>query len=262
MNAAVKILKYELRDLARSKWVLGYALFFFVLAEMLLRFGGGSTPALLSLMNVVLLVVPLASVVFGTMYLYNARDFVELLLAQPVPRRQLFYGLYSGLSLPLAIAYLAGVTLPFVLRGVEPGQASTLLALALVGAALTGIFVAFAFLIAVRFEDRVKGLATALVIWLFATVVYDGLVLLIITAFASYPLETPTLVLSLLNPVDLARVALLMQFDIAALMGYTGAVFEAFFGSAQGRVIAAATLLLWAALPLALGLRVFQRKDF
>jgi hypothetical protein len=42
------------------------------------------------------------------------------------------------------------------------------------------------------------------------------------------------IILSALNPIDLGRILFLMKFDIAALMGYTGAVFQRFFGSGLG----------------------------
>jgi Cu-processing system permease protein len=93
-------------------------------------------------------------------------------------------------------------------------------------------------------------------------VLYDGLVLVVVAGFSDWPLETPMLVLSLLNPVDLARVLLLLTFDVAALMGYTGAVFERFFGGALGAASALAALVLWTALPFLAGLRGFMRKDF
>ncbi len=263
MNATAKILTYELHDVLRSKWVMAYALFFLLLTESLLQFGGHSASALLSLMNVVLMLLPLVSLVFGTMYLYHARDFVELLLAQPVRRNHLFGGLYLGLAVPLATGFLAGTCLPFLWHGVDAAaHAQTLVVLALAGVALTFVFVALAFFIAVRFEDKAHGLGVALVLWLFLAVLYDGLVLLALHAFADYPLETPALVLTLLNPVDLARVLLLLNVDISALMGYTGAVFEAFFGSTWGAVAAGGALLVWLVVPLYFGLRRFQRKDF
>jgi Cu-processing system permease protein len=86
-----KIIKYELRDVLRSRSLIVYALFFLAVTDVLLRFGGGARAAM-SLMNVVLLLIPLVSVVFSTIYLYNAREFTELLLAQPVHSRQLFAG--------------------------------------------------------------------------------------------------------------------------------------------------------------------------
>jgi hypothetical protein len=75
--------------------VLGYALLLLALTEAMSLLGGGGPRAVLSLMNVVRIVVPLVSIVFGTMYLYGAREFTEL-LAQPVGRRALFSGLYGA----------------------------------------------------------------------------------------------------------------------------------------------------------------------
>jgi Cu-processing system permease protein len=80
--------------------------------------------------------------------------------------------------------------------------------------------------------------------------------------FADYPIERVLLGLTLGNPVDLARVILLLQFDVSALMGYTGAVFEQFFGGAMGIAIASTALAAWVMLPVALGLRAFRKRDF
>ena len=104
MQTTAKVIKYELSDVIRSKWIVLYALFFLIVTEALFQFGGGSARALLSLSNLVLIIIPLISILFGTMYLYNARDFVELLLTQPVDRKTLFGGLYTGLAgLPLLL---------------------------------------------------------------------------------------------------------------------------------------------------------------
>ncbi len=263
MSTTAKIIKYELSDVIRGKWILVYALFFLVVTDALFRFGGGSARALLSLSNVVLLIIPLVSIVFGTMYLYNAREFTELLLTQPVDRKSLFRGLYAGLAVPLAAGFVAGVGVPFALHGVEAASHYvTLATLGFSGVLLTCVFVALAFLIAVRFEDKVRGLAVAILLWLFFSVIYDGLVLLILNAFADYPLEQPMIALMLLNPIDLARVLLLLTFDASALMGYTGAVFEKFFGSLLGMGLSTAALGLWLAVPLLLGMRRFRKKDF
>ena len=258
-----RVVGYVLRDVVRSRWLLAYAGFFALATELLLRFGGDGTRALLSLVNVVLLLIPLVSVVFGTMYLYNAREFVELLLAQPVRRGQLFGGLYLGLAAPLALGFAAGVGAPLVLHGALAGStAGAAVALLGCGVALTLAFLAVAFVIALRTEDRVKGVGAAIAVWLGAAVLYDAVVLLVATLFADHPIEGPLLALVVLNPVDLARVVLLLQFDVSALMGYTGAVFQRFFGSAPGMAVAGAALCAWVAGPVLLGLRLFRRKDF
>jgi Cu-processing system permease protein len=85
---------------------------------------------------------------------------------------------------------------------------------------------------------------------------------MVATMFSDYALERPLLALTLFNPVDLGRVLLLLQTDKAALMGYTGAVFEAFFGSALGMIVAGLALIGWTAVPFGLGLLRFRAKDF
>lgn len=263
MRAARKVLAWEVRNLVRSRWVLGYGLLFGLLTDALFRFGGAGDRVVVSLLNLVLLAVPLVSAVFGTLYLYTAREFVELLLAQPVGRKPLFAGLYAGLVLPLAGAFLLGIGIPFVahagpgalLRGPAPFLLAT-------GVLLTLVFGAVAFVVAVRFEDRARGLGAALLVWLAAAVLYDGLVLLVAALFSRWPLERPLLALMAMNPVDLGRVLVLLQVDAAALLGYTGAVFRRALGGAWGPAAAAGLLLLWVAGPLALGWRGFRRKDF
>ena len=259
----MKVARYQARDVLRSRWLAMYGMFFLAVTEGLLRFTGGDARAILSIASIVLYVVPLVTLVFATVYLYGAREFIELLLAQPVDRRRLFFGLYLGLSVPLAAALLVGVCVPFVAHGFDdPTQRGMLAALLGAGVALTMIFSAIAFCIALWCEDRLKGLGAAIGVWMLCAIVYDGLVMAIVAAFADYPLERAVLALTVANPIDLARVTLLLQLDVSALMGYTGAVFQQFLGGALGTLVAAGALSLWIIAPITLGLRAFQRKDF
>lgn len=262
MNVTLKIASYGVRNLVRSRWLIAYAGFFFAATFALLRFSDDDTKALLSLVNVVLLVVPLANVVFGTMYLYASREFVELLLAQPIRRGQLFAGLYLGLAVPVALAAVAGIGIPLVLRGVAHGTLGVGLFLAVIAAALSAVFTAIAGVIAYSIEDRVRGLAVAIGVWLALALVYDALVLMAAVQFADYPLERPLLAAMFANPIDLARLLLLTRFDVAALLGYTGAVFQQFLGGTVGLLVAAGGVSLWIVAPALLGARLFQRKDF
>lgn len=263
MSTTVRVLRYQSRDVLRAKTVLGWGLFFVVLGDVLLRFGGTDAKALLSLTNAVLFLVPLVSLVFGTMYLYGAREFNELLLAQPVRRQHLFAGLFLGIAVPLAGATAAGIAIPFLVHGVSDASHTSLVVwLAGTAALLTFAFLAIAFWIALRVDDRARGLALALLAWLFMAVVYDALVMGAVAAFAAYPLERPVIALMLLNPVDLARVLLLIQLDVSAMMGYTGAVFQRVFGSSFGIILATAALAAWCALPLWRARSRFIRRDF
>jgi Cu-processing system permease protein len=259
---ATKIVTYELRNVGRSRWLFAYAAFFLVVGDALLRFGGADK-ALLSLISVTLFIVPLVALVFGTVFLDDAREFTELLLAQPITRRQLYTGLYLGLSLPLGAAFVVGATIPFAVHGVsEPGLRTALAVLLAAGVVLTFVFTALAFVVAAFVDDRLRRMGTAIALWLVSAVLYDGLVLVLAMLLSDYPIERLLLGLALGNPVDLARVILLLQFDVSALMGYTGAVFQQFFGGALGIAIASTALALWVTLPVALGLRAFGKRDF
>ena len=195
MTTTVRVLKYELHNVVRSRAVLVYTLFLFLLTDVLFRFGGEGARVVLSLLNVVLLFLPLVSVVFGTMYVYSAREFTELLLAQPVGRRSLFAGLYLGLALPLAGAFLLGVGLPFAIHAkAEAALWGPLGMLFAGGLLLTFVFTAVAMLLAILFDDRAKGLGSAILIWLGCAVLYDGVILLLITMFRDYPLDRKSVV--------------------------------------------------------------------
>jgi Cu-processing system permease protein len=140
--------------------------------------------------------------------------------------------------------------------------AATAKRIALLASLLTLAFTAIAFLVSLLVEDRARGFGIALLLWFAATALYDAALVFVAVTWSDYPLELPLLGLTLLNPVDLGRVLLLLQFDNAALLGYTGAVFERFFGSALGITVSASALLAWCAIPLWLAGRRFLRKDF
>jgi Cu-processing system permease protein len=255
------VAKPQVRNVIRSRWLICYTLFFLIATEGLIRFSGGDAKTLLSLANVVLFVLPLMTLVYGTIYLYNSREFIELLLAQPLKRRTVFAGLYIGLSIPLAAAFVVGISAPFILRGIQADARAALATLLVGGAALTLVFTGIAFCVALRFEDRLTGLGAAMGVWLVLALVYDGAVLLIVAMMPDRSLEKALLVASIANPIDLVRIALLLQFDISALMGYTGAVFNRFFSGSSGIAVVAVALTLWIGAPLTAGLIAFQRKD-
>jgi len=261
---AFTIISYQWKDLFRDKWLIGYALIYLVLTDALIRFGGGGPKALLSLSNIMLLFVPLVSLIYGVIYLYQSREFVELLLAQPLDRKSLFAGLYGGLAIPLCLAFVVGAGLPLFYTGVWVQTGFQTMATVFgLGIALSLIFVGIGFLFGLKyFDERVKGFGFALVSWLLLAVLYDGLILLFVGTFGEYPLEKAIIGLSIINPIDLARIAVLMKFDISALMGYTGAVFSRFFGSYLGLLVSMVCLTLWIMLPAWGGLRLFNKKDF
>lgn len=263
MTVALRLVRPALREAVRGRWLIGLAAALALAGDLLIRFGGGGDTTLVSLLDVSLIVTPLAALVVGTMQVHNAREVTELLLAQPVTRGNLFAGLYLGTALPLAAALTIGLLAPFVWHGLLIGPLGLrLLALGGVTALLTLVGTALAFAIALRVDDRVRALGIALALWLGAAVLWDGVVLLLALLFGERAIEVPLLVALALNPLDLARVLLLLGTDAAALFGYTGAVVQHTMGTAAGHAALITALALWLALPLCFAAKTFNKKDF
>ncbi len=257
------ILRHNLIETAMSKWLIAYALLFAAVSSAFFYISGSAGKSLVSLLNVVLVVIPLMGTVFGCVYFYSRRSFIEFLLAQPVSRPGVFLASYLALAVPLAVAFAVGLASSFLVYGdailQELGNASALLS---AGVALTFSSTAIAFVISLLWDDRMQGTAAALLLWLFFSVIYDGMILLAATALSEYPVETIVVGLNALNPVSLARVLILQNLDIAALMGYSGTVFHNLCGGVAGTAAAITMLAFWVLGPLTLGILRFRRKDF
>lgn len=259
----LKILKYSFYDLMRSRWSYVYFAFYLILGFVLLFLNNDVPKAVITLMNVIIVLVPLIGTIFGVMYYYNSKEFTELLLAQPIKRSTIFMGQYLGVGVSLALSLVLGLGIPFALYGLFRSNAIWDFSLLLVtGSFLTLIFVALAFNIAVSNENKIKGFGYAVLMWLFLAVVYDGLFLMALLIFEAYPLDTFALIGSMLNPIDLSRTLILLKLDISALLGYTGAVFKQFFGTSWGLFLSLGILLLWTLVPVISLKYKTQRKDF
>jgi Cu-processing system permease protein len=53
----------------------------------------------------------------------------------------------------------------------------------------------------------------------------------------------------------------MLKMDVSALMGYTGALYQDFFGSYTGMLFTTGVMFLWVVVPLYAALRTFKKKD-
>ncbi|MHB1179328.1 MAG: ABC transporter permease [Daejeonella sp.] len=252
-----KIVKYVITDILRNKIVVIYTLF--LLAASLTVFGleDNTSKGLLSLLNIILIVVPLVSIIFSAIYVYNSAEFIELLVSQPLKRSSLWLSLFTGLASSLSIAFLIGVGLPVLIF-----QANMIgFTMILTGIVLSIIFISLALVATVKTRDKAKGIGAAIMLWLYFSLLFDGFVLFLLFQFSDYPLEKPMIAVSALNPIDLSRILILLQLDVSAMMGYTGAVFKEFFGTYPGLFFSCIVLLMWIIFPLWYSTRKFKAKD-
>jgi Cu-processing system permease protein len=199
----------------------------------------------------------LVSLIFGTIHFYNSYEFIELLAAQPINRRTILMAEFAGVSIALGAALLLGVGVPVLLYAAN-ATGFTLLG---VGIVLTIVFIALAFLGAVATRDKARGIGVAMLLWFYFALLHGGLMLLVMFSFEEYPLEKATIGMISLNPIDLARVVVLLQMDVSALMGYTGAMMKDLLGTALGASYGIGVLALWMVVPMSLAHWIFRRKD-
>ena len=252
-----KIYKYVLYDVLRSRMVIAYMLLLFALSLAVFWFGTDNAKSVLSLLHIVLLVLPLISIVFGTIHYYNSREFMELLLSQPVTRHHVFMSEYLGVSSSLSLSFVAGLGIPMFINGINIEG----IYLLIIGVGLTFIFTALAYLVSVRTNDKARGMGASLLLWFYFSVLFDGMVLFILYYFSDYPLEKAVVALASLNPVDLGRILILLKLDASAMMQYTGALYQKFFGNETGILYSVILLGAWLATPLAFARKQFAHKD-
>lgn len=259
MNSPLwRVFKYTFYNLIRSKSVPGLAVLLFVVSLSLFYMESDASRAGVSLLNIILFVVPLFNLIFALSHVYNSLEFLEVLSVQPIPRQSVFKGYALGLAIALAIAYVIGVGVPILVflpnfLGIQ---------LVLSGLLLGWIFCFIGTWIGIRVRDKSTGIGLGLLIWFYCSVIYDGLLLLLLWGFSDYPIEPVVLPLAALNPVDLGRISVLLQLDLAALMGYTGAVYKEFFQSNMGIFVSMLLMNIWIVIPAWFAHRSFIRKDF
>jgi len=258
-----KILKYSIYDLLRSRWSYVYFFFYLALGFVLLFLNNDVSKAVITLMNIIIVLTPLIGTIFGVMYYYNSKEFTELLLAQPIKRNKIFMGQYLGIALSLTLSLVLGLGIPFLAYGIFKSSAIFDFGLLLVtGSFLNFIFVALAFNIALSNENKIKGFGYAILLWLFLAVIYDGLFIISLLVFNDYPLDKFSLIATMFNPIDLSRILILLKLDISALLGYTGAIFKQFFGTNLGLFSSIFALLLWVIFPVFRINGKLKKKDF
>lgn len=266
--------RYELMLAVRSRWLQIFAVVFAGLALAVAGAGyvlsGGYgmqdfSRTAVSLVQLVLLLTPLAALVFGGLALTPERGAAELMYSQPVGRGAILAGRMLGVWLALAAAQLigfgaAGTVVQWQSGGAGAGDYA---ALALCSVTITGIFLGIAaWLAALAPGRRTWVLAASLVIWFVSVILFDvaalGVASLLRSGSASRLLITATLI----NPIDAARTGVLLAIEGTSAFGAASLALMRFTGGVgmTGALITA-SLIVWLVAPLALALRTLSRSD-
>jgi len=266
--------RYELVLAVRSRWLQIFAVVFAGLALAVAGAGyvlsGGHgvqdfSRTAISLVQLVLLLVPLAALVFGALALTSERGAAELLYSQPVSRGHILFGRVLGLWAALSAAELVGFGLAGLVLQWQAGLGGVARygALALTAVVITGVFLSVAaWLSSGHTGRRTRVLALALVVWFLAVVLFDVAALGAASLLRSGSASRLLIWATLINPVDAARTGALLAIEGTSAFGAATAALLRFTGgmTAAGAAIAT-SLVLWLVVPFACAVRGLTRSD-
>jgi Cu-processing system permease protein len=267
------IARDEYRRALETRWLFAFTVLFAALVLGVSYFGlvqsrevgfQGFARVTLSLMNLVLLVVPLIGLLLGVTSLAGGGETLPLLLAQPVTRGEVLAGKFAGLSLALAAAQALGFGSGGLVIAFHAGtdQVPGFIALTALSLLLGWLSIATALGLAAIWPDRFRAMSAALILWLVMVVAYDLVVLGVTSVLRGLPLEAILIPALLVNPVDLARVTVTLAVGSGALFGPTSAVLAKRFGSEGGIALGLAVLIVQTLIPLWIAARIFRRRDW
>ncbi len=259
----------------RSRWTQIFALVFGVLsfgvagAGYVLSGGHGVQDfarTAVSLVQLVLLLVPLTALVIGVLSLAPERGAAELLFSQPVARRTILLGKLLGLFQALAAAQAVGFGAAGLVVYSQSGGEGVSGFLLLVAASLvtTAVFLGLAALLSAGAvgRRRTRALALALVVWFVAVVLFDlgalGLASLLPSGTASRVL----IVSAIVNPVGAVRTGVLLAIEGTAAFGAASLALLRFTHGGWGAgLVLGLSLVLWLVVPTTLAIRRLGRVD-
>ena len=259
----------------RSRWTQIFAVVFGVLAVAVSGAGyvlsGGHgvqdfARTAVSLVQLVLLLVPLTALVIGVLELAPERGSAELVFSQPVSRGTVLVGKLLGLLAALAAAQALGFGAAGALVYAQAGSFGLGGFVALVAAALvtTAVFLGFAALLAAGAigRRRTRALALALVVWFVAVVFLDLLALGLASVLPSGPASRVLMVAAIANPLGALRTGALLLVEGTGAFGAASLALFRFAGGPRGTgLVLALSILFWLVAPGALALRRLRRAD-
>jgi len=275
MSALLLCARQELTLAVRSRWTQIFAIVFAILALAVAGSGyvlsGGQgvqdfARTAVSLVQLVLLLVPLTALLIGVMALATERGAAELLFSQPVSRSTILLGKLLGLFEALAAAQALGfgaAGLVIFSQSGEEGLGGFLLLVA-GSLLLTAIFLALAALLSAGAlgRRRPRALALALVVWFVAVVLFDVAALGVASLLPSGAASRVLIVSVLVNPVGAIRTGALLAIEGTAAFGAGSLAFLRFTRGPLGAgLLLALSVVAWLAVPTLAAIYRLRRAD-
>jgi Cu-processing system permease protein len=269
LTVLTTLIRRELREALRNRWLWFYAVAFAGLALALSQAGlaaagyaglGGFGRTAASLVNALLLFVPLMGLSVGAQALAGDRERGTLLylLAQPVSRAEVFWGKALGAALALAAALLLGFGLAGAALAAGGGDAGAFLGLAAFALLLALASLGLGLVISSLTRKGATAAGGAILAWL-GLVFFSDLGLAGLT-LALRPAPSLLLAWLLANPLQVFKLGAI--YSLRATLDTLGAAgqFALYRFGAGLPALLAAVLVAWCLLAFALAFGLFCRK--
>ncbi len=273
MNSVVRIAWQEFVLNRRNRWVISFAGLFAITTTVIAYFGMVTSGyagfqdfirTAASLANLAGFLIPLFALLLGVFSFLSDREYLEILVTQPISRSRVLLGKICGLSLTVVAASALGFGLPGVVIAIVIGTEGALgyLLVVVYSTLLAVVFVGLSVLIALAAKRRQIALGIAVGVWIFYELVYGMLMLGTTLYLPARILKTSLLVGLFGNPVDIARVLSLLQVGGPHLFGPAGATLLKLTGSqTMATLIGLVGLAGWIVVPILLSMRIFAKQD-
>jgi len=273
-GAIAEIAGLELKIQLRSRWMTGFGILFAALVVGVSYYGltflGYEAEfqdfyrTTVTMLNLVLIIIPVVALVAGGQSLCGDPGYFEFLASQPVGRSEILLGKVAGLFAALTLMTLLGFGLGGAIIALKTQSQGIWKYLIFVAMSVTLglVFVSLSAMLSILANRKAMAIVSALILWFFFLFIYDFIIL-----SASYYVDEAylrkMLYFSLLgNPIDMARVVVLMAVGGEAALGAAGAgLLRMFGGPVTSAFLAAALLVVWIVIPLGSAALVFRRQD-
>ena len=265
------IAQKELFDALQNRWFILYTLIFGGLALGLSTLARPDVQftelaeynrTVASLINLVLLFVPLIGLMFGAASLAGERELgvLNYLLAQPVTRTEILLGKYVGMGTALILSLAFGFGSAGAILAWRGGgeNASGYMQTVLLACLLALAMLSLGFLISAMARKTASALGGALFVWLLMVFIGD-LGLIGAAIVTQMPIKT-TVMLAMLNPLQLFKMGSIFSAHASLeVLGPAGLYATETFGD-QFMPLMWAGLAVWIIVPLALAQVLFNRQ--
>lgn len=257
------IAKQQLALIMRSHWLTGFGLIFTALA-ILVAFLGNSTGSgfdgfnrmTASLLNLNLLLIPLLSLLMGSLFLSGEKEDrgLMLLLTYPISAWTVIIGKYFGLFLAVStvitFGYGAALLMIFFIGGTA--SLSVLLLFYFYSVMLAAIFLSMSMAIGILAKSRFQALGASLIVWAFFVLFYEFVIMAFSMFISKSWLLTMLTVSIFLNPVELIRVQTILTLDGASVFGPRLYDLTVWAEGRAGKLLFYTSILIWTIVPLVL----------